>query len=180
VFVSSPRPFVCLLSPTSKGLFVELKVGRETKAYLFQIFFKVKDRTQRVSKSYNHDREVHVCGYVVDGVESKRVGCSMILSLPPYIFLDMDNFLVFAWTFVHLSLSFSWALMRPFLSLFFQYIAHAFAGENFGKRLYDIWNIKKDMHEWMVWKCYSSNVEVFACKSGVYVILDYESMKCNS
>jgi len=70
--------------------------------------------------------------------------------------------------------------MRPFLSLFFQYIAHAFAGENFGKRLYDIWNIKKDMHEWMVWKCYSSNVEVFACKSGVYVILDHESMKRNS
>ena len=78
---------MCLLSPTSnKGLFVELKVGRETKAYLFQILCKVKDRTQRVSKSYNHDREVHVCGYVVDGVESKRVGCSMILSLPPYIF----------------------------------------------------------------------------------------------
>ena len=92
----------------------------------------------------------------------------------------MANFLVFAWTFVHLSLSFSWALMRPFLSLFFQYIAHAFAGENFGKRLYDIWNIKKDMHEWMVWKCYSSNVEVFACRGGVYVILDHESMKRNS
>ena len=86
VFVSSPRPFVCLLSPTSKGLFVELKVGRETKAHLFQIFCKVKDRTQRVNKSYNHDREVHVCGYVVDGVESKRIRCSMILSLPSYIF----------------------------------------------------------------------------------------------
>ena len=36
------------------------------------------------------------------------------------------------------------------------------------------------MHEWMVWKCYSSNVEVFACKSGVYVIHDHESMKRNS
>ena len=57
--------------------FVELKVGRDTKAYLFQIFCKVKDWTQRVSKSYNHDREVHVCGYVVDGVESKRIRCSI-------------------------------------------------------------------------------------------------------
>ena len=53
--------------------YVELKVGRKTKAYLFQIFCKVKDRTQRVSKSYNHDREVHVCGYVVDRVESERI-----------------------------------------------------------------------------------------------------------
>ena len=86
VFVSSPRPFVRLLSHTSKGFLVELKVGIITKAYLSQIFCKVKDRTQRVNKSYNHDREVHVCGYVVDGVESKGVGCSMILSLPPYIF----------------------------------------------------------------------------------------------
>ena len=84
-----------LLSPTSKGLFVELKVGRKTKAYLFQIFCKVKDQTQRVSKSYNHDQEVHVCGYVVDGVESKRIRCSTILSLPSYI-LGMSNFLIFA------------------------------------------------------------------------------------
>ena len=73
VFVSSPRPFVRLLSPTSKGFLVELKVGRKTKAYSSQIFCKVKDRTQRVSKSYNHDREVHVCGYVVDRVESERI-----------------------------------------------------------------------------------------------------------
>ena len=64
VFVSSPRPFVRLLSPTSKGFLVELKVGRKTKAYSSQIFCKVKDRTQR---------EVHVCGYVVDRVESERI-----------------------------------------------------------------------------------------------------------
>ena len=55
------------------GLFVELKVGKKTKAYLYQIFCKVKDRTQRVSKSYNHDREVHVCGYVLDRAESERI-----------------------------------------------------------------------------------------------------------
>ena len=72
--------------------------GREkTKAYLFQIFCKVKDWTQRVSKSYNHDQEVHVCGYVVDGVESKRIRGFMILSLPSYIF-GMAIF--FAWTFL--------------------------------------------------------------------------------
>ena len=41
--------------------FVELKVGRKTKAYLFQIFCKVKDRIQRVSKSYNHDIEKCMC-----------------------------------------------------------------------------------------------------------------------
>ena len=62
---------MCLLSPTSKGF--RGAQGREkTKAYLFQIFCKVKDRTKKVSKSYNHDREVHVCGYVVDGVKSKK------------------------------------------------------------------------------------------------------------
>ena len=79
--------------------FVELKVGRKTKAYLFQIFCKVKVRTQRVRKSYNHDREVHVHGYVVDGVENKRIRCSMIWSLPSNI-LGMANFLIFAWTFL--------------------------------------------------------------------------------
>jgi len=64
--------FVCLLSPTSKG-FCGAQGREKTKAYLFQIFCKIKDRTQRVSKSYNHDREVHVCGYVVDRVESERI-----------------------------------------------------------------------------------------------------------
>ena len=89
---------MCLLSPTSKGF--HGAQGREkTKTYLFQIFCKVKDRTKKVSKSYNHDQEVHMCEYVVDGVKSKRVGCSMILSLPSYI-LGMANFLIFAWTFM--------------------------------------------------------------------------------
>jgi len=118
-----------------------------------------------------------VCEYVVDGVKSKRVGCSMILSLPSYI-LGMANFLIFAWTF-----------MCPFFfhgpscalfSSFFQYIAHALTRKNFWERLYGIWNIKEDMNEWIVWKCYSSSVEVFACGGGVYVILDHESMKRNS
>ena len=93
------KAFWCAFFLLLLKAFVELKVGRETKAYLFQIFCKVKDRTQRVSKSYNHDQEVHVCEYVVDGVKSKRVGCSMILSLPSYI-LGMANFLIFAWTFM--------------------------------------------------------------------------------
>ena len=50
----------------------------------------------------------------------------------------------------------------------------------FWERLYGIWNIKEDMNEWMVWKCYPSCVEVLACGGGVYVILDHESMKSNS
>ena len=91
---------------------MELKVGRKAKAYLFQIFCKAKDRTQRVNKSCNPK------------------------------------------------------------------VAHAFIGENFERDFmeYGIW----DMNEWMVWKCYSSGVEVFACGGGVYVILDHESMKNNS
>ena len=67
-----------------------------------------------------------------------------------------------------------------FSSSFFQYIAHALTRKNFWERLYGIWNIKEDMNEWMVWKCYSSSVEVFACGGGVYVIVDHESMKRNS
>ena len=39
---------------------------------------------------------------------------------------------------------------------------------------------KEDMNEWMIWKYYSSGVEVLACGGGVYVILDHESMKSNS
>jgi len=117
-----------------------------------------------------------VCEYVVDGVESKRVGCSMILSLPSYI-LGMASFLIFAWTFMCPYLLF---LFHGLSCALFQYIAHALTGKNFWERLYGIWNIKDYMNEWMVWKCYSSSVEVFACGGGVYVILDHESMKRNS
>src|SRR6185369_15677081 len=87
--------------------FVELKVGRKTKAYLSQIFCKVKDRTQRVNKSYNHDREVHVCGYVVDGVESKIIRKSMIWSLPSNL-LGHGCFFFHGPSCVHF---FSWAFM---------------------------------------------------------------------
>ena len=110
------KAFLCAFFLLLLKAFVELKVGRKTKAYFFQIFCKAKDRTQRVSKSYNHDREVHVCGSVVDRVESKRIRCSMILSLPSYI-LGMANFLIFAWTFM--CPFFSWAFMCPLF--FFQY-----------------------------------------------------------
>ena len=75
---------VCILTKAFCTLFGGAQGRRKTKAHLSQIFYKVKDRTQRVSKSYNHDREVHVYGYVVDGVESERIRCSMILSLPSY------------------------------------------------------------------------------------------------
>ena len=121
--------------------FVELKVGRKTKAYLFQICCKVKDRTQRVSKSYNHDREVHVCGYVVDGVESKRIMCSMILSLPSYILGMANFFLIFAWTFMCPSFFFM-GLHVP-SSSFFQYIAHALIRENFGRNFMEYGTYKR-------------------------------------
>ena len=110
------KAFLCAFFLLLLKAFVDLKVGRNTKAYLFQIFCKVKDQTQRVSKSYNHDQEVHVCEYVVDGVKSKRVGCSMILSLPSYI-LGMAIFLIFAWTFM--CPFFLWAFMCPLLLFFF-------------------------------------------------------------
>ena len=152
---------------------MELKVGRKTKAYLFQIFCKVKDRTQRVSKSYNHDREVHVCGYMVHGVESKRLRCSLILSLPSN--LCMTNYLIFAWTF-----------MCPFFFMglhvppFFSIHSSCPYWREFWERLYGVWYMREDMNEWMVWKCYPSGVEVLAYGGGVYMILDHESMKRNS
>ena len=68
----------------------------------------------------------------------------------------------------------------PSSLLFFQYIALTLTRKNFWERLYGIWNIKEDMNEWMVWKCYPSGVEVLAYGGGVYVILDHESMKRNS
>ena len=126
--------------------FVELKVGRKTKAYLFQIFCKVKDRTQRVSKSYNHDREVHVCGYAVDGVESKRIRCSMILSLPSNIWAWLI-FLLFCMD-LHVSILFSWAFMCPLL--FFSRHSSCPYWREFWERLYGVWDIKEDMNEWMV------------------------------
>ena len=159
--------------------FVELKVGRKTKAYLFQIFCKVKVRTQRVRKSYNHDREVHVCGYVVDGVESMRIRCSKIWSLPSNV-LGMANFLIFAWTFMCPFFSwtfmcppfFSWAFMGPLLFSFSLHSSCPYWRE-FWERLYGIWSIKEGMNEWMVWKCYPSGVEVLAYGGGVCVILDH-------
>ena len=113
--------FVRLLSPTSKGFLVELKVGRKTKAYLSQIFCKVKNRTQRVSKSYNHDREVHVCGYVVDGVESKRIRCSMIclsllmfLAWLIFLFLHGRSCVHFFFMDLHVSIFFHGPSCAPF------------------------------------------------------------------
>ena len=81
---------------------------------------------------------------------------------------------------LHVSPFFFMGLHVPSSLLFFQYKAHALTRKKFWERLYGIWNIKEDMNEWMVWKCYSSSVEVFACGGGVYVILDHESMKHSS
>ena len=128
--------FLCAFFLLLLKAFVELKVGRKTKAYLFQIFCKVKDPTQRVSKSYNQDREVHVCGYVVDEVESKK----------DKLFHDFVSPFLYFWVwlislFLH-GPSCVHFFYRPSCALiFFQYIAHAFIGENFGERLHGVWNI---------------------------------------
>jgi len=81
----------------------------------------------------------------------------------------------------------AWTFMCPFFfiglnvpSLFFQYITHAFIEENFGRDFMEYGTKKRDMNEWMVWKCYPSGMEVLAYGGGVYVILDHESMKGNS
>jgi len=47
---------------------VEFMVGRKVRHTCFKYFAKPKIESNRVNKSYNHDREVHVCGYVVDGM----------------------------------------------------------------------------------------------------------------
>ena len=52
------KAFCSLLSPTSKKAFVKLKEGRKDKAYLFQIFCKAKDLTQRVT---NHTTMIEKC-----------------------------------------------------------------------------------------------------------------------
>jgi len=63
------KAFVCLLSPTSKKAFVELMVERKIRHTWFKCFAKPKIEPNRVNKSYNYDREVHMCGWVVDGMD---------------------------------------------------------------------------------------------------------------
>jgi len=43
-------------------VYVELMDRKNDKAHLYQIFAKSKTEPNRVNKSYNHDRDVHVCG----------------------------------------------------------------------------------------------------------------------
>ena len=122
------HPHQGLCSPSfsySKKANVELMLGRKARHTCFKYFAKPKIEPKRVNKSYNHDREVHVCGYMVDGVESKRLRCSLILSLPSNI-LGMANFLIFAWTFMC-----QFFYGPSCVPLFFQYIADALIGENF-------------------------------------------------
>ena len=142
------KAFCSLLSPTSKKAFVKLKEERKDKAYLFQIFCKAKDRTQRVNKSYNYDREVHVCGYVVDGVKSEDQDAPCF-SLSILTILGIAKRFIFAWTFMYPF--FFIGLHVP--SFFFQYIAHAFIGENYWGETSWSMEHKRGMNEWMVWKC---------------------------
>ena len=67
---------------------MELMVERITRHTCFKYFAKPKIEPKRVNKSYNHDREVHVRGYVVDG--KARVRCSMY-NLSLLIILGMAN-----------------------------------------------------------------------------------------
>ena len=61
-----------------------------------------------------------------------------------YIF-GMANFLIFARTFMC-----PFFFMDLHVSIFFQYIAHALIGENFGRDFYGARNIKEGRNEWMV------------------------------
>ena len=68
----------------------------------------------------------------------------------------------------------------PFLSFFSIHSSCLYWREFFlGETLWSM-DHKRDMNEWMVWKCYPSGMEVLACGGGVYVMLDHESMKGNS
>ena len=60
---------------------MELMVGKRVKHTCLKYFAKPKIEPKRVNKSYNHDREVHVCGYVVDEMGSKNK-VLLVWSLP--------------------------------------------------------------------------------------------------
>ena len=97
MFCVLTKALVRLLSPTSKKANVELMLGRKARHTCFKYFAKPKIKPKRVNKSYNHDREVHVCGYVVD--EKERVRCSMY-NLSLLIILGMANHVLLPWTFM--------------------------------------------------------------------------------
>ena len=93
--------------------------------------------------------------------------------VPPFIFWAWLNFFFHGPSCVHFFHGPSCAL-----SFFFNTGSCPYWRE-FWEKLYGAWNIKEDRNEWLVWKCYSSGVEVFACGvfacgGGVYVILDHE------
>ena len=62
------KAFVHLLSLTSKRLLWSSWYAEKLKHTCLKYFAKKKIGPKIISKSYNHDREVHVCGYVVDGM----------------------------------------------------------------------------------------------------------------
>jgi len=95
-------------------------------------FANPKIGPQRVNKTYNHDREVHVCGYEVDGVKSKDQGAPWF-SLSLLIILGMAKLFIFAWTFMC-----PFFYMPSCALIFFEYVTHAFIEENFGERLHEV------------------------------------------
>ena len=68
VYGSSPRPLHAFFPLLLRKAFVELMVERKARQTCFKYFAKPKIEPNRLNKSYNHDREVHVCGRVVDGM----------------------------------------------------------------------------------------------------------------
>ena len=66
------KAFVRLLSLTSKRLLWSSWYAEKLKHTCLKYFAKKKIGPKRINKSYNHDREVHVCGYVVDEMRSKN------------------------------------------------------------------------------------------------------------
>ena len=76
-----------------------LMVGRKARHACFKYFVKPKIEPERVIKSYNYDREVRVCGYVVDRVKSEDQGAPCF-SLSFLIILGMAKRFILAWTFM--------------------------------------------------------------------------------
>ena len=152
------------------------RYGKMRRHTCTKYFAKSKIEPKRVNKSYNHDREVHVCGYVVDGVGSKRIRCSMILSLPSYI-LGMANFFFMDLHVPHFFFLQFFPILGPSCVhlYFFDSPCLSFFYKNWRERpTHIVEHLFCGMSGW-----YNANFSKKHSKGvyGVHVNLDHESMK---